>query len=42
VFGAVSCTRMSVSCELAAGESFAPMSDRELERRGVTLATGSP
>jgi transglutaminase-like putative cysteine protease len=40
VFGSVSCTRMQVTCELGAGQTFAPLSRRELGRRGVSLPTG--
>ena len=40
VFGSVSCTRMKVSCALGAGQTFAPISRRDLERRGVSLPTG--
>ena len=40
VFGSVSCTRVQVSCALGAGQTFAPISRRDLERRGVSLPTG--
>ncbi len=40
VFGAVNCTRIKVSCELGEGQTFAPLSLRELKRRGVALPTG--
>jgi transglutaminase-like putative cysteine protease len=39
VFGSVTCTRTEVSCALGAGQSFSPMSRRDLERRGVSLPT---
>ncbi len=40
VFGSASCTRVKVSCELGAGQAFAPLSRRGLARRGVSLPTG--
>lgn len=40
VFGSVIGTRMAVSCEIRAGESFTPIPRHHLERRGVTLPTG--
>lgn len=40
VFGSVSCTRTQVSCTLGAGQTFAPISRRDLESRGVSLPTG--
>jgi transglutaminase-like putative cysteine protease len=40
VFGSVIGTRVKVSCDIRDGETFAPISRRHLERRGVTLPTG--
>jgi len=40
VFGSASCTRVKVSCTLGAGQTFAPISRRDLGRRGVSLPTG--
>jgi transglutaminase-like putative cysteine protease len=37
IFGAAVCTRMAVSCELADGQTFKPMTREQLTRRGVTL-----
>jgi transglutaminase-like putative cysteine protease len=41
VFGAVQCTRMKVACEPAAGETFAPIPQRQLARRGVSIAAAA-
>jgi transglutaminase-like putative cysteine protease len=40
VFGSASCTRAQVQCELGAGQTFTPISRRDLGRRGVSLPTG--
>jgi hypothetical protein len=40
VFGSVACTRMKVSCTLGAGQTFAPIPRRDLERRAISLPTG--
>jgi transglutaminase-like putative cysteine protease len=40
IFGSAACTRMQVTCTLGAGQTFAPLSRRDLGRRGVSLPTG--
>jgi len=37
LFGGVSCSRTTVSCGLAEGQSFMPLDRRQLDRRGVAL-----
>jgi transglutaminase-like putative cysteine protease len=37
IFGAARCTGMKVSCELAAGEHFKPIGEKQLRKRGVAL-----
>jgi len=37
LFGGVSCSRTTVSCSLAEGQSFTPLDRRQLDRRGVAL-----
>lgn len=37
IFGSVRCTRMQVTCELAAGQTFQPIGRRHLDRGGVSL-----
>lgn len=39
VFGAATCTSMTVRCELGEGEEFHPIPRRKLERRGIALPT---
>jgi transglutaminase-like putative cysteine protease len=41
VFGSVACTHMKVACALTDGQTFVPIPRRQLERRAVTLPTGS-
>jgi transglutaminase-like putative cysteine protease len=38
IFGAASCTRMVVDCQLGAGQTFQPIAQRHLKKRGVALA----
>ena len=39
IFGSARCTRMKVTCALGPGQTFAPISPRELERRAVSMPT---
>jgi transglutaminase-like putative cysteine protease len=38
IFGAASCTRMQVSCDLEDGQRFQPIDRKQLDARGVSLA----
>jgi transglutaminase-like putative cysteine protease len=41
VFGAVSCSKMKVSCELGKGQKFKPIRNEQLGARGVTIAAAA-
>jgi transglutaminase-like putative cysteine protease len=38
IFGSVTCTKLTVDCKLGEGQSFAPLGEGQLKRRGVALA----
>lgn len=38
IFGSATCTKLTVDCKLGEGQSFVPLGERQLKRRGVALA----